>query len=35
MDDLEGWMCPHCRSEYDVDGKIVKLGGEGYVTGEA
>ena len=35
MDDVEGWMCPHCRSEYDTEGKIVKLGGEGYITGEA
>ena len=35
MDEVEGWMCPHCKSEYDMDGKITNLGGTGNISGEA
>ena len=35
MDEVYGWMCPHCRSEFDLDGKITNLGGTGNISGEA
>ena len=35
MDDVTGWMCPHCKSEYDLDGKITNLGGKSNISGEA
>jgi len=35
MDKVTGWMCPHCRSEYDMDGKITNLGGTSNISGEA
>jgi CRISPR/Cas system-associated protein Cas10 (large subunit of type III CRISPR-Cas system) len=35
MDEVEGWMCPHCRSEFDLDGKIKNLGGTSNISGEA
>ena len=35
MDEVEGWMCPHCKSEFDLDGKITRLGGSINITGEA
>ena len=35
MDDVTGWMFPHCRSEYDMDGKITNLGGTSNISGEA
>ena len=35
LDDVVGWMCPHCKSEYDSDGKIVNLGGTSNISGEA
>ena len=34
-DDVYGWMCPHCKSEYDMEGKVTNLGGTGSITGEA
>ncbi len=34
-DDVYGWMCPHCKSEYDMDGKITNLGGTSNISGEA
>lgn len=34
-DDVYGWMCPHCSTEYDMDGKITSLNGNGNVSGEA
>ncbi len=34
-DEVTGWMCPHCKSEYDMDGKIVNLGGTSNISGEA
>ena len=35
QDDVYGWMCPHCKSEYDMDGKITSLGGISNISGEA
>ena len=35
MDEVYGWMCPHCKSEFDLDGKITNLGGTGNISGEA
>ena len=35
MDEVTGWMCPHCKSEYDMEGKITNLNGNGNITGEA
>ena len=26
-DEVLGWMCPHCKSEFDVDSKLLKLMG--------
>ena len=34
-DDVIGWLCPHCRSEFDTENHIVKFLGEGNVRGEA
>jgi uncharacterized protein YlaI len=34
-DEVIGWMCPHCRSEFDKDGKIRNLGGTSNISGEA
>ena len=35
FDEVIGWLCPHCSSEFDTDNHIVKLlGGEG-MRGEA
>ena len=34
-DEVTGWMCPHCKSEYDMDGKITNLGGTSNISGEA
>ena len=35
QDDVYGWMCPHCRSEFDMEGKITNLSGNGNISGEA
>ena len=35
LDEVTGWMCPHCKSEFDTDGKITSIKGQGNVTGEA
>ena len=34
-DEVIGWLCPHCSSEFDVDNHIVKLLGEEGMRGEA
>ena len=34
-DDVYGWMCPHCKSEFDMDGKITSLNGESNISGDA
>ena len=35
FDEVVGWLCPHCRSEFDIDNHIVKFQGEGNIRGEA
>ena len=34
-EDVVGWMCPHCSSEFDTDNHLVKFLGEGSIRGEA
>ena len=34
-DDVIGWMCPHCKSEFDTDNHLVKFMGENGMRGEA
>jgi uncharacterized protein with PIN domain len=34
-EDVVGWMCPHCSSEFDTDNHLVKFLGEGNIRGEA
>mgnify|MGYP003154327287 CR=1 FL=1 len=34
-DSVIGWLCPHCRTEYDVDNHISKFLGENGQRGEA
>ena len=34
-DEVIGWLCPHCNSEFDTDNKIVKFLGESNIRGEA
>ena len=26
-DEVLGWMCPHCKSEFDIESKLLKLMG--------
>ena len=35
FDDVIGWMCPHCSSEFDTDNHIVKVFGGAGMRGEA
>ena len=35
FDKIIGWMCPHCKSEFDVDNHLTKFLGEGNIRGEA
>ena len=35
QEDVVGWMCPHCSSEFDTDNHLVKFLGEGSIRGEA
>ena len=35
FDDVIGWVCPHCNSEFDADDHLVKFLGEGNIRGEA
>ena len=35
FDEVVGWLCPHCRSEFDVDNHLTKFLGEGNIRGEA
>ena len=38
IDDLDkviGWICPHCKTEYDNDTKIVRFLGADDIGGEA
>ena len=34
-DEVVGWLCPHCRTEYDQDNHINKFLGENGIRGEA
>ena len=34
-DEVIGWLCPHCKSEFDVDNHLVKFMGESGMRGEA
>ena len=34
-DDVIGWLCPHCRSEFDVDEHLTRYKGTAGMTGEA
>jgi uncharacterized protein YbaR (Trm112 family) len=35
FDSVIGWLCPHCRTEYDIDNHISKFLGENSQRGEA
>ena len=35
FDEVYGWMCPHCKSEFDMEGKITSLNGKNNISGEA
>jgi uncharacterized protein with PIN domain len=35
LDEVVGWLCPHCNSEFDVDNHIMKFQGESSIRGEA
>jgi transposase-like protein len=35
FDEILGWLCPHCRSEFNVDNQLVKFMGEDGTRGEA
>ena len=34
-DEVYGWMCPFCRSEFDVEGDIIRIFRDGKITGDA
>ena len=34
-DEVYGWMCPFCRSEFDIEGEIVRFFRDGKITGDA
>ena len=34
-EEVIGWVCPHCSSEFDVDDHLTKFLGEGNIRGEA
>ena len=35
FDEVIGWLCPHCNSDFDVENHLVKFLGEGNIRGEA
>ena len=35
LDNVIGWICPHCKTEYDTDTKIVRILGADDIVGEA
>ncbi len=35
FDEVIGWLCPHCKSEFDENNRIVKFLGENGIRGEA
>ena len=34
-DDVYGWICPFCKSEFDLEGRIMSLKGQSNISGEA
>ena len=34
-DEVYGWMCPFCMSEFDLDGDIIRLFRDGKIQGKA
>ena len=34
-DEVIGWLCPHCSSEFDTDNHLTKFLGEDGMRGEA
>ena len=34
-DEVLGWICPHCRSEFNIDNQLTKFMGEDGMRGEA
>ena len=34
-DDVYGWMCRFCMSEFDIDGNIIRLFRDGKIKGKA
>ena len=34
-DEVVGWICPHCRSEFNTDNQLTKFMGECGMRGEA
>ena len=34
-DEVVGWVCPFCKSEFDVEDHLTKFLGEGNIRGEA
>ena len=34
-DEVVGWICPHCRSEFNPDSQLTKFMGEDGMRGEA
>jgi len=35
FDEVVGWLCPHCKSEFDEEDHLTKFLGEGNIRGEA
>ena len=35
FDEVIGWLCPHCNSEFDRDDHLIKFLGENGIRGEA
>ena len=35
FDEVVGWLCPHCQSEFDQDDHLTKFLGENGMRGEA
>ena len=33
--EVEGWICPHCRSEFDLKNNILYIYGQDYAKGDA
>ena len=35
FNEVMGWLCPHCKSEFDTENHLTKFLGEGNIRGEA